>query len=320
MMLSRSRFSALLLAAALAGCMEDAAPPASSSTPPPGGEPSAGRGRVIGVSLLTKTHPFYKDLEGGLQEAAGRLGCVLKVQSAEFDTATQTSQVENFVTQRVDAIVVCPVDSEAIGGAIKRANEARIPVFTADIRSMQGDIVCHIASDNVQGGFLIGDYLASKALKGKGKVAVLDHPVVTSVQDRVKGFEDALKKHPDIKIVAKLPAGGVRDQAATTMENILQAHPDLNAVFGINDNSALGAISVLQARGRKDVIVVGFDADPEGREAIRKGDLLADAIQYPGKIGRTTIETVIKHLQGQTVPKEIPIETGVLDKAGLEKP
>jgi ribose transport system substrate-binding protein len=299
----------------LAGCGDD--PPAPAGGPPGGGTPPAAV-RTVGVSLLTKTHPFYKDLEDGLKAAAAQNGIALKIQSAEFDTAAQTAQIENFVAQKVDAIVACPVDAKAVGGAIGRANAAKIPVFTADTRSDVGDVVCCIASDNVLGGRLIGEYLA-KAMNGQGVVAVIDYPVTASVQDRVKGFEEALARHPGMKIAAKLNGGGVRDQAATAMENILQAHPAVNAVFGINDNSALGAISVLEARGRKDVTVVGFDADPEGREAIRKGTLLADAVQYPRKIGQVTIETLVKHLKGEPVPKSIAIETGVLDKERLLK-
>src|SRR5262245_51667806 len=91
-------------------------------------KPTSGTHRV-GVSLLTKTHPFYKELEEGMREAATRANVELRVQSAEFDTATQTAQIENFVIQKLDAIVVCPVDSEALGGAIRRANEAHVPVF-----------------------------------------------------------------------------------------------------------------------------------------------------------------------------------------------
>jgi ribose transport system substrate-binding protein len=285
-----------------------------SSSP---GTPPAAAKITVGVALLTKTHPFYKQLEEGLRAAATKSGVELKIQSAEFDTATQTAQIENFVTQRVSAIVVCPVDSQAIGGAIKRANEAKIPVFTADIRSQQGDIVSHVASNNLQGGRLIGEYLA-KALSGKGKIAIIDHAEVTSSQERVRGFEEAMAKLPDIKIVAKQSGMGVRDRAATTMENILQAHPDLNGVFGINDNTALGVISVLQARGKKDVLVVGFDADSEARDAIKKGVLLADAAQAPDKIGAATIDAVTAYLGGHTVPKEVAIETSIVDKASIK--
>jgi ribose transport system substrate-binding protein len=277
-----------------------------------------GGARVVGVTLHTKTHPFYKQLEAGLRDEAAKAGLTLKVQSAEFDTATQTAQIENFITQKVAAIIVCPVDSQAIGGAIVRANEAHIPVFTADIRALQGQVVSHVASNNQQGGRLIGEYLA-KTLGGKGSVAIIDYPEVTSSQERVKGFEEALAKFPGMKVVAKVSGLGVRDRAATTMENILEAHPDVRAVFGINDNTALGALSVLQARAGKDVVVVGFDADAEAREAIKKGTLLADAAQAPEHIGSATIDAVAAHLAGKPVEKETAIETSIVDKAALSR-
>src|SRR3954452_23696138 len=165
--------------------------------------------RVVGVTLHTKTHAFYKQLEAGLRAQADKDGLVLKVQSAEFDTATQTAQIENFIMQKVAAIIVCPVDSQAIGGAIRRANEAGVPVFTADIRALQGTVVSHVASNNEQGGRLVGEYLA-KALDGRGKVAIIDYPEVTSSQERVKGFEAALAAHPGMKVVAKVSGLGVR--------------------------------------------------------------------------------------------------------------
>src|SRR6266542_972670 len=279
-----------------------------------GGAGGSGGARVVGVTLHTKTHPFYKQLEAGLRAEAAKDGLTLKIQSAEFDTATQTAQIENFITQKVAAIIVCPVDSQAIGGAIRRANEAGVPVFTADIRALQGTVVSHVASNNQQGGRLIGEYLA-KALGGQGQVAIIDYHEVTSSQERVKGFEEALAKFPGMKVVAKVSGLGVRDRAATTMENILEAQPDARAVFGINDNSALVAISVLQARAGKDIVVVGFDAAAEARDAIKKGLLLADAAQAPERIGSATVDAVAAHLAGKPVAKETAIETFIVDKA-----
>jgi ribose transport system substrate-binding protein len=296
-----------LLVAALAAC--------SGGKPAPGAPPA----RIVGVSLHTKTHPFYKQLEKGLRARAAQDGLTLKVQSAEFDTATQTAQIENFITQKVAAIVVCPVDSQAVGGAVKRANEAAIPVFTADIRSLSGNVVSHVASNNEQGGRLVGEYLA-RALGEKGKIAIIDYPEVTSSQERVKGFETAIKRFVGLSVVAKVSGLGVRDRAAVMMENILEAHPDLRAVFGINDNTALGALSVLQARGRKDILIVGFDADDEARDAIAKGLLLADAAQAPERIGAATADAIAAHLDGKPVAKEVAIETFIVDKAALAKP
>src|ERR1041385_806540 len=168
--------------------------------------------KTIGVSLLTRAHVFYKDLEGRLQSEASKYGYELIVTAGEFDLGKQSAQIEDFITRKVDAIVLCPVDSRGIGQAVKKANDAGIPVFTADIAAQEGAVVCHIASDNVAGGRLAGGYLA-KILEGKGNVAIIGQPTVTSVLDRVLGFKDAIAKFPDIKIVADVNGEGVRDKA-----------------------------------------------------------------------------------------------------------
>jgi ribose transport system substrate-binding protein len=147
----------------------------------------SGKTYRIGVTLLTKSHPFYQELEAAMRETANKHNVKLNVQSAEFDMKDQQAQIENFITQRMDALVVCPVDSDTIGGAIRRANEAKVPVFTADIAANDGEVVSHIASDNVAGGRLAGEYMA-KLLNGKGKIIIIDHPKVMSVRDRTRGF------------------------------------------------------------------------------------------------------------------------------------
>jgi ribose transport system substrate-binding protein len=273
---------------------------------------------TVGVTFLTKSHTFYQQMEVAMREAAAKNDMELNIQSAEFKMDDQQAQIENFITQQVDAIIVCPVDSKTIGGAIKRANDAKIPVFTADISANEGDVICHIASDNVAGGRLAGEYMA-KLLNGKGKVIIIDHPKVMSVVDRTKGFEQAVSKFPGIKIVARPPGDGERTTSMNVMENMLQSHPDIDAVFAINDVTALGALAALRQAKRDDIVIVGYDGDEEARQEILKGSALkADAVQYPAKIGTTTIEMVARHLKGETVPTEVPVEVGIIDKAKLE--
>src|SRR5918912_3779586 len=129
-------------------------------------------GKRIGVTLLNREHAFYRELEAGLKEAADREGYELLVTSGDFDLAKQQSQIENFIVQHVDAIIVCPSDSKGIGPAIERANEAQIPVFTADIAAQGGQVVSHVASDNLAGGRLAGAFI-SKGLKGEGSVGII---------------------------------------------------------------------------------------------------------------------------------------------------
>ena len=276
-------------------------------------------GKVIGATLLTRAHVFYKDLEEGLRAEAAKNGYELLITAADFDLGKQSSHIEDFVTRRVDAIIVCPVDSRGIGPAIKRANEAKIPVFTADIAAQEGEVVCHIASDNVAGGRLAGEYLAN-LLNGKGKIAIIDQPTVTSVLDRVQGFREALATFPEMQIVAAVNGEGVRDKAMQVASDILQAHPDLNGVFGINDDSALGTLDAVQQFKREGLAIIGYDATPPAVDAIMKDTALkADVIQYPKKIGEHTIAQIKAYFSGIAIPKVIPVEVGIVDKAALQK-
>ena len=283
------------LAAAVAACGGKGAPPA-------GGQAAAGP--VIGVSLLTRTHPFYQELEAGLREAAARHGYQLSVQAGEFDVARQKDQVESFIVSRVAAIVLAPCDSKSIGTSIQAANRAGIPVFTADIAVLAEGVavVSHVASDNVAGGALAADALAG-ALGGRGRVAIIDHPEVESVIQRVRGFDERLAAaYPEVTVVARLSGRGTKDMAFRTAEDILQAHPDLDGIFGINDDSALGALAAVEKAGRVGrVTIVGFDAIPEARAAIAAGKIHADVIQLPREIGARAVDAVAAYLAGQRV-------------------
>ncbi|MGZ3499599.1 MAG: substrate-binding domain-containing protein, partial [Vulcanimicrobiaceae bacterium] len=285
----------LVIAAAALGAVLSACSNSSSSSrsttaagsPAPGGAAT----KTIGVSIQDLEAQFYQDMEAGMQSEAAKYGYKVTFVDANRDSAKQQSQVEDYISKKVDAIVLTPYDSKAIGSAIVEANNANIPVFTADIAntSNQGKVVAHIASDNVQGGAQAGK-LMCQAVKS-GSVAIIDEPEVTSVQDRVKGFKEALAQNcPNVKVVADVDAGGARDKANSSMGDILQSHKDLKGVFGINDDSALGASTAIKAAGANGIIVIGYDATPEARTAIKNGEMYGDAIQHPDQIGKTTID------------------------------
>jgi ribose transport system substrate-binding protein len=287
----------------------------SCSTPPAGNSGSgATKQKTIGVTLLTRGHLFYRDLEQGMRDEAAKAGYELVVTSAEFDLGKQAAQIEDFVARKVDAIVVCPVDSRGVGPAIRKANAAGIPVFTADIAAQEGEIVCHVASDNVAGGRLAGEFLA-KTLGGKGNVAIVGQPAITSVLDRVAGFKEAIGRYPGMTIVAEVNGQGVRDRSLEAASDVMQAHPDLAGLFGINDDSALGALDAARQLNRPALAIVGYDATPPAVDAIRKGSQLkADVVQFPGKIGVATIDAIRDRFEGKPVPKTVPVEVGLVDQ------
>src|SRR5262245_5756975 len=291
----------LLLAAGCGG----SSPKTAASGAPAGG-------KKIGITLLTEQHGFYQALRGGLEQAAGEKGYQLFVTSGEFDATRQANQVDEFIAQKVDAIVVCPCDSRAVGASIAQANQASIPVFTADIAnaSGMGKVIAHIASDNREGGRRAGELMA-QALGGKGTVAIITHPQVTSVQDRVAGFKESIAKYPEIHVVAELSAEGKRDRAVKVMEDILQSNPKLDGVFGINDDSALGALAAIEAAGKSGKIkIVGYDANPEAQEKIKAGAIYGDVMQDPARIGQLTIDAIAKHFAGAPVDSVVPVPVG----------
>ena len=309
-----ARTALLLACAAVAACSHGSSQ--SNASPAPGGSASAQK--TIGVSIQNREAQFYQDMEAGMRAEAAKRGYGLIVVDASRDNAKQQSQVEDFISKRVDAIVLTPYDSQAIGSAIGEANTAGIPVFTADIAStsQQGRVVAHIASDNVQGGFEAGT-LICKAVGNGGGIAIVDEPEVTSVQDRVKGFKEALAQHcPGVKVVADVDSGGTRDKASSDTGDILQAHRDLKGIFGINDDSALGALAAVKASGMTGKIaIVGYDATTEARDAIAKGEMYGDAIQYPAKIGAKTIDVIAGYFAGTKPDSLVKIAVGTYTKA-----
>ncbi|MDQ6767623.1 MAG: substrate-binding domain-containing protein [Candidatus Eremiobacteraeota bacterium] len=310
-----NRTTATLLIAAftivLAGCTQSQKSGTSSGQS--SGQTASTATKTIGVSIQDLQAQFYEAMQQGMKDEANKLGYKISFTDANRDQARQTSQVEDFISQRVDAIILTPVDSKAVGPAIVEANNANVPVFTADIASTssKGVVVSHVASDNGQGGRVAADLLC-KALGNQGTVAIIDQPEVTSVQERVKGFREQLAtKCPAVKIVADQTAGGDRVQAATVMDNLLQTYPNLSGVFGINDDSALGALKSIKAAGKLDKIkIVGYDATPEARRSIDAGLMVGDPEQHPDQIGKLTIDQIHLYFSGKKLPKYVPVPVG----------
>ena len=277
---------------------------------------------VIGISVLTLTNPFFKDMADAMTAEAKVHGMTTIVTSGEFDPAKQRNQVVDFIVRKVDAIILCPCDSKAIGTSIVDANKAGIPVFTADIASLakEGKVAGHVATDNLGGGKLAAVALI-EALGGKGKVAILDHPEVESVILRTQGFNEELarqkrEKGVSMAVVATLPGGAAKDRSMKATEDLLQSHPDLDGIFAINDPSALGAVAALEKAGKlAKVKVVGFDGMPEGRSAIKAGKIYADPVQFPDVIGKTAVRNIVRYLAGDDVPKETLIPTKLYRQA-----
>ena len=262
----------------------------------------------IGASLLTQQHPFYVELANAMKAQAAKDHAQIDIAIANQDLSKQIADVQDFVTKKVDVIVLSPVDSKGVKAAVLTAQKAGIPVITVDISAQGVEVASHIATDNYAGGLQAGT-LMCKVLGGKGKVGVIDYPTVQSVIDRVTGFKKALAACPDVKIVAVQP-GITRADALSAAQNMLQANPDLAGIFGFGDDAAMAAAVAGKSAGNH-VKVIGFDGMPEARAAVDKNPNFVGVIrQYPDKMGALAVDTAVKVAEKQSVPQLQPVTPG----------
>ena len=271
--------------------------------------------QTVGLSISTLNNPFFVDLRDGAQAAAKKANVNLVVLDGQNDSAREASQIEDLIQKKVAVIAINPTDSDAIVPTIKKINAAKIPVITVDRGANGGDVLAHIASDNVAGGRIAADYVG-KRLNGKGSVVMLEGIAGTSAaRDRGKGFREGLKKYPGITLVAVQTADFDRAKGLTVMENILQAQKKIDAVFAQNDEMALGAIQAIEAAKRqKGMFVVGFDAIADALAAVKAGKMAATIAQQPKEMGRLAVEAAVKIINKQSVPKFTPVPLKLVTK------
>lgn len=278
---------------------------------------------TIGVSVLTLGNPFFSVIAESITTEAAKHGYEVIVVDGNRNVQKQANQIDDFLTKGVAAIVLNPCDRISTGAAIKKANDAGVPVFTCDLKCVaEGvEVVSHVGSDNLQGGKLAGEAMIEALGENGGKVLVVHFPQANSCQLRVRGFKEIIdaynkgKETGEIVVVSELDGGGVRDEGYKVTEDTLQAHPDLAGIFAINDPSALGARAALEKAGKQDQVkIVAFDGQPEGKQAIKDGKIYADPVQFPGKIGAKTVELIMTYFNGQEVAEEVLIPTELYRK------
>jgi ribose transport system substrate-binding protein len=233
--------------------------------------------------------------------------------------------IENLIQARVNALCITPSGSREIVPAIVKANRAGIPVLAVDtrvdekaLREAGGTVATFIGSDNFEGGRLAGEFIAKK-LGGKGTVAILEGiPGHETGDSRLKGFRSVIDSIEGIQVVSSQTANWERDQGYNVFQNILQAHPNVTALFACNDLMALGAVEAIAAvKKTGKIVVVGFDALADAQEAIRKNSMAASVIQHPKEMGRIAVESAYKVLKGESIPENIPVSIGLVTKETL---
>jgi ribose transport system substrate-binding protein len=288
------------------------------------GTEQAGGAPRIALVLKTANNPFFIDMQKGAEDAAKKLGVNLIVQAAEreVDVEKQMQIIENLIQTKVAALCVTPSGSREIVPAIEKANRAGIPVVIVDTRvdakamsESSGKIAGFIGSDNYEGGKLAGEFIAKK-LGGKGKVAVLEGiPGHETGDSRLKGFREALKATPEIEIVASQTANWERDQGFNVFQNILQSHPNVQAVFACSDLMALGAVEAIAAAKKTgQITVIGFDASDEARRAVLTGTMDATVAQSPAEMGALAVENAYRLIKGEAVKDELVVPIKLITK------
>ena len=265
---------------------------------------------TIALAVSTLDNPFFVTLKEGAEKEASKLGYNLVVLDSQNDPSKELSNVEDITVRGAKVLLINPTDSTAVANAVRVANKKNIPVITLDRGAAQGDVVSHIASDNVAGGKMAGDFIAEK-LGDNAKVIQLEGIAGTSAaRERGEGFKQAVQAHK-FEILASQPADFDRTKGLNVMENLLTAQPNVQAVLAQNDEMALGAIRAVQA-ANKSVLIVGFDGTDDGVKAVKSGKLGATIAQQPDLIGALGVQTADKIIKGEKVEAKIPVPLKVV--------
>ena len=277
-------------------------------------------GERIAVFTKNQTNPFFQTVRMGADNAAKQLKVTVVhyIPTKPDSIPEQTSQVEDVVTSRPGAVVFVPVDSKAMVPSVQKMNAAGIPVINIVDHSLGGDIVSWIGADEYEMGLRTGRYLLDK-MGGKGNVVIIEgvRGSLGSAQ-RTRGFQKALEEFPNVKLLASQPGNFQRLQALQVTENLLQAHPVIDAVMAANDAMALGAVEALDGANRK-ALVIGLNATKEGIDAVKAGKLLATG-DFSGYLqGCFGTMAAVRRIRNQPVPKEFNFPPRVIDASNFKE-
>jgi ribose transport system substrate-binding protein len=270
------------------------------------------------VTFQTMNNPFFVDLNAGLKQVIEAHGDRLVTLDAQWNSLKQRNDISDLVLQNAAGIFINPVNWEGIRGSLLQAQRQGVPCIVVDAPVKDMDlVVCQVASDNVEAGRLAARALAQVCRPAK--IVILHRSVNKACIDRVAGFQEELAQYPDMKVLDIQEGQGTTEGARPVMQDLLGRYPDLNAVFPINDPSALGAISALESAGKLgQVTIVTVDGSREGVAAIKAGKLLSTSAQFPREIGRQAAEKMYEHLAGQAVEKDIKVPVELIRKDNAE--
>ena len=276
-------------------------------------------GETIAVFTKNQTNPYFQAVRVGTETAGKALKAriIQYVPTKPDSIPEQLSQVEDVIVKKPDAVVFIPVDYKALVPAVAKIDGAKIPIVNVTDRIASGNIVAYVGADDYNIGLETARYLL-KTMGGKGNVIILEgvKGSLTNI-DRVRGFTDALKEFPNVKLLAQQPANYQRLQALQVMENLMQSHPQIDGVLAANDPMAVGALEALDGANRK-AMVVGINGSKEAVDLIKAGKLLATG-DFNGFIqGCLGTEIAVRHLRKEQTPKEIILKPVVIEKSNYQ--
>jgi len=277
-------------------------------------------GETIAVFTKNQTNPFFQNLRVGTEIAARQLGAkvIQYVPTKPDSIPEQLSQIEDVIVKKPSAIVFIPVDYKAMVPGVEKMNAAGIPVVNTTDRSAGGKLVSFVGIDDYKVAVTTAESLLS-AIGGKGNVVIIEGVKGSlSSQDRIRGFNDALKKYPNVKLLASQPGNFQRLNALQVMENLMQSFPAIDGVLAANDAMAIGAIEALDAANRKSV-VVGINGTKEAVDSIKAGKLLASGQADPFMQGCLGATIAIRDLRKLPVPKELFLKPSVIDNSNFRQ-
>jgi ribose transport system substrate-binding protein len=278
-----------------------------------------GAGKKFGATYMTLNNPFFIALNDGIKAVVEKNGDKLITLDPALDQAKQIAQIEDLISQKVDAIFLNPVDWKGVRPALESAKKAGIPVINVDAPVFDTDLVATVvASDNYKAGVLVAQDVM-KRLKS-ANVVLLEHPTAKSAIDRTQSFVDTTKNNPAYKIVARQSSNGQLEQAMPVMENIIQANPKIDVVMGLNDPTAMGALAALRSANRENgVLIYGVDGAPDAKKMIKEGKMTATAAQSPKGIGKIAAESAYKLFNKQKIERLILVPVFLIDKTNVDQ-
>lgn len=271
----------------------------------------------LGVSISTTNNPYFVSMDDAIRAMAKDKGTKITVSDAQNDSATQLNDVQNFISQGVDAILINPVDSDAVVPAIRAANAAKIPVIAMDRGATGGELLTTVASDNVEAGRMAAKAIAEKVGKDAKVLELSGTPGASATIDRGKGFHLAAKEL-GLNILSSQSANFDRTTGLNTSQNMLQSNKGVQAIFAQNDEMALGAAKAVQASGLK-IAVFGIDGQTEAHDAIKSGGMTGTIAQAPAKIGEIAMQTAFDYYQGKKIDKTINSPIYLVTKDNVEE-